>query len=187
MHIENGAEGIVKMSWNYSDNEFIKIYRKMLNWEWYTDVNTKTLFLHCLLKANWKDGSWHGHEYKRGQFITSLQSLAKETGLSIRQVRTALKHLQTTGEVTSKKYAKFSVITVNSYDSFQSSDKQNDKKVTGKRQATRQASDKQVTTDIRTYKNNKEVKKEMEALPPDDDDIVTDFKKFCEEDDDDDW
>ena len=55
--------------WEYTDTEYIKLFRKMLNWEWYTDVNTKVLFLHCLLKANWKDGSWHGHKYKRGQFI----------------------------------------------------------------------------------------------------------------------
>lgn len=33
---------------------FIKISRKILDWEWYTDINTKTLFLHCLLKANFR-------------------------------------------------------------------------------------------------------------------------------------
>ena len=33
---------------------FIKIYRQLLEWEWYTDTNTKVLFLHCLLKANFK-------------------------------------------------------------------------------------------------------------------------------------
>ena len=99
------------MSWNYSDNEFIKIYRKMLSWEWYTDVNTKTLFLHCLLKANWKDGSWHGYTYKRGQFITSLTTLARETGLTVKQVRTALKHLERTGEVASWHDSKIRIIT----------------------------------------------------------------------------
>lgn len=38
----------------YVNNNFVKLSRKMLNWEWYTDVNTKTLFIHCLLRANWK-------------------------------------------------------------------------------------------------------------------------------------
>lgn len=178
--------------WEYSNTEYIKLFRKMLNWEWYTDINTKVLFLHCLLKANWKDGSWHGHEYKRGQFITSLPSLAKETGLTIRQVRTALEHLKSTGEVTDKKYPKFRIITVVSYDLFQSTDRQNDRKTTGNRQAKRQSSDSQATADIRTYKNIKEDKKIEPALPPEktdwyDGDYITDFRRACDEDDDDDW
>lgn len=173
--------------WEYTDTEYIKLFRKMLNWEWYTDVNTKVLFLHCLLKANWKDGSWHGHAYKRGQFITSLKSLSKETGLTIQQVRTALDHLKSTGELTSTEYPKFRVITVVSYDLFQSTNKQINNKLTSKSTGNQQATNKVATTDIRTYKNNKNNKKEMEASPPDTGDIVTDFRKFCEEDDDDDW
>ena len=116
-------------------------------------------------------------------FNILIVKLSKETGLSVRQVRTALKHLISTGEVTSWHDSKIRIITVVSFDKFQARDKQSDRQVTSKRQS----SDKQATTDIRTYKNNKNNKKEMEAPPPDDDDIVTDFKKFCEEDDDDDW
>lgn len=149
------------MSWPYSDNEYIKVYRKLINWEWYTDVNTTKLFLHCLLKANWKDGSWHGYKYKRGQFITSIASLARETGLSVRQVRTALKHLKMTGEVTSKEYSKFRVITVSGYDDYQASDKQNDKQATKKRQA----SDKQATTDIRSIRSIRSKEDKKEAPP----------------------
>lgn len=146
------------MGWKYSKHEFIKIYRKLLDWEWYTDVNTTKLFLHCLLRANWKDGSWHGHEYKRGQFITSLPQLARETGLTVRQIRTALNHLKSTGEVTDKIYSKFRVITVVSYDQFQTSDRQNDSQVTGKRQA----SDRQPTTDRRSIRS---VRTEEERAP----------------------
>ena len=142
------------MSWNYSENEYIKVFRKLLNWEWYTDVNTKTLFLHCLLKANWKDGAWRGHTIKRGQFITSLPSLSKETGLSIREVRTALNHLKSTGEVTDKIYSKFRIITVKNWNRYQAIDKPSVIPETDHRQ----------TIDNR-YKNNrtKEVKK---YVPP---------------------
>lgn len=135
--------------WEYTDTEYVKLFRKLLNWEWYTDVNTKVLFLHCLLKANWKDGSWHGYKYKRGQFITSLPSLSRETGLTIRQVRTALNHLKATGEVTDWHDNKIRIITVVSFDKFQSRDRQNGRQATGKRQT----SDRQATADIRTYKN----------------------------------
>lgn len=152
------------MSWQYTDKEYIKVFRRMLDWEWYTDVNTTKLFLHCLLKANWKDGSWHGYKYKRGQFITSIASLSHETGLSVKQVRTALKHLKMTGEVASKEYSKFRVITVSGYDDYQSSGKQN-----GKQGASKgQADGKQGATDVRSIRSirSKEDKKEV---PPEKD------------------
>lgn len=146
------------MGWKYSKNEFIKIYRKLLDWEWYTDVNTTKLFLHCLLRANWRDGSWHGHEYKRGQFITSLPQLSRETGLTVRQIRTALKHLKATGEVTDKIFPKYRVITVVSYDQFQTSDRQNDRQTTDKRQGN----DRQATADRRSVRS---IRTEEEESP----------------------
>ena len=149
-----------RMSWNYSESEFIKIYRRMLKWEWYTDVNTKVLFLHCLLKANWKDGSWHGVPYKRGQFITSLPTLADETGLTIKQVRTALSHLKRTGEVADKTYSKFRIITVLSYDSFQATGRQKGRQGADKGQAE----GRQGATDIRSIRNIKNIKEDKEEV-----------------------
>ena len=144
------------MSWKYSDKEYIKLFRKMLNWEWYTDVNTKVLFLHCLLKANWKDGNWRGYSYKRGQFITSLPTLARETGLTIRQIRTGLEHLKATGEVTDWHDSKIRIITVNFYDEYQGSDRPNGSQTTGKLTGKRQASDSR----YKNNKNNKEYKED---------------------------
>lgn len=122
--------------------DYIKINRSLLEWGWYKDKNTSRLFTHMLLKANWKDGFFLGIEIKRGSFVSSLAKLSEETNLSVREIRTAIKHLESTGEVTSKKYNKFSVFTVNNYCSYQSSDTQSDKQPT----SNRQASDKQVTT-----------------------------------------
>ena len=144
--------------------DYVKISRKILEWEWYTDVNTKVLFLHILLKANWKPGRFQGIEVPRGSFVTSLQNLAAETGLTIRNVRTALKHLENTGEVTSNRHAKFSVITIKNYDKYQSSDNQ----VT----VNRQSSDNQVTTieegkKERKEEYNKSPKGDYESRTPD--------------------
>lgn len=116
--------------------DYIKINRSLLEWGWYKDKNTSRLFIHMLLKANWKDGFFLGIEIKRGSFVSSLAKLSEETNLSVREIRTAIKHLESTGEVTSKKYNKFSVFTVNNYCSYQSSDTQNDKQVTSNRQAS---------------------------------------------------
>lgn len=115
------------------DGNYIKINRKILDWEWYSDINTCRLFLHMLLKANWKDGRFQGKDIPRGSFVSSLQKLSDETELTIREIRTAISHLKTTGEVTSKGHSKYSVFTVVNYELYQSSDTQEDKQPTSKR------------------------------------------------------
>ena len=99
---------------------YIKLFKKLLKWEWYDDTNTVRLFIHCLLRANWEDGSWHGIHYEAGQFITSLETLAKETHLSIKQVRTALDHLKRTNEVADLRQGNHRIITVIKWNEYQS-------------------------------------------------------------------
>lgn len=101
------------------ENGHIKLYRSLTAWEWYDDINTCRLFIHLLLMANWKDDKWHGETVKRGQKITSYDKLSKETGLTVQQVRTAIKKLKSTGEITVESTSKFSVITVNNYNNYQ--------------------------------------------------------------------
>ena len=75
---------------------YINIHRKILNWEWYSDINVYRVFTHLLFIANWKNTKWHGIDVSAGQVITSREHLAKQTGLTEQQVRTALKKLQKT-------------------------------------------------------------------------------------------
>ena len=98
---------------------FIKIDKKFLDWEWYKDEHTKNFFFHCLLKANSKDERFKGIVIERGQFIASLPVLSDEIFLTVNELRTAIKHLKTTGEITVKTYPKFSVFTVVNYDLYQ--------------------------------------------------------------------
>ena len=98
---------------------FIKISRKILNWEWYTDSVKMRVLIHCLLKANWKDGRFKGHEIKRGSFATSYSSMSKELKLTVRQVRYAIDGLELSSELSRKKCGHFLVITVLKYDEYQ--------------------------------------------------------------------
>ena len=98
---------------------FISLHRAVLDWEWYGDINTSRLFIHLLLTAEYKDTTWRGRPIKRGQRACSLTELSKETRLTIRQTRTSLSRLQTTREVTCEKSSKGTVITINSYDKYQ--------------------------------------------------------------------
>ena len=124
---------------------FIKLYDKLLKWEWYKNTNTKVLFIHLLLRANYTDASFEGHKVLRGQLVTSLSSLASETGLTVRQVRVSLEHLMMTGEVASKAYPRYRVITIVHYDEYQSDGRQNGSQMTGETSVKRQANDRLMT------------------------------------------
>jgi hypothetical protein len=140
---------------------YVYLFRSFLDWEWYTDANTVRLFLHCLIKANYKDKKWHGITIKRGEFVTSYATLSAETCISIRGIRTALKHLESTGEVTCTKSNKYTIVKVNNYDCYQRSDTQSDNQVTSNRHAT----DMQPTTTNKRKKEIKEIKENIYSQP----------------------
>lgn len=110
-----------------NDNKgYIKIYRKIMEWEWYTDTNVKVVFIHCLLKANFTQKNWRGITIERGSFITSYANLARELNLSVKQVRLAIEKLKKTGELAIKTTNKYSIITIKNYDEYQSRGMQED-------------------------------------------------------------
>lgn len=145
------------------NNGFIKLHRKILDWEWYDDPNCMRLFLHCLLRANFKDNNWRGIIIKRGSFLTSIDTLSKETNLSISQIRTSIKKLKSTREIASLSHARHSVITIVEYDSYQSIDKLDDIDVT----LESQTSDIEIATNKNVKKEKKVKNKPIVATAPD--------------------
>lgn len=91
---------------------WVKAYRQLLDWEWYTDVPTFKLFLHLLLIVNREPQQWRGQTLGVGSVVTSVSALAAGSGLTDMQVRTALKHLQKTGEIMKSVTNKNTVITL---------------------------------------------------------------------------
>lgn len=131
------------MSW-------IKIHNKLLDWEWASCPETMALWIHILLRANYEDKRWQGITIPRGSFVTSVDNLASTTGLSAQQVRTSLKRLISTSEITSKSTNRFTIITVCKYDSYQLNDesinKQNNKPNNNQATNEQQTDNKQITT-----------------------------------------
>lgn len=149
---------------------YIKIHRKILNWEWYSDINTFRLFMHLLLKANFKDAKFEGKKILRGQLVTSLTSLATQTGLTVHQVRVSLDKLKTTGEVANASYTKYRVITIVRYDDYQIDDKQDGRQMAVNVANKRQTNDKQMADkwqtngkQVATIEEEKERKEEKEG------------------------
>ena len=120
-------------------NGFILLHKKMIDWGWYTDNNTKSVFIHLLLLASWKEETVYGVKLKRGQLITGRKSLSIDLNISERSIRTSLERLKSTSELTIKSTNKHSIITICNYDTYQSKKSDND-------QENDQQSDQQTTT-----------------------------------------
>ncbi len=154
-----------------NSNGFIKIHRKMLTWGWYSDSVTKVVFLHLILTANFRDKEWRGITIRSGQVVTSYSRLAADLGFSVQQIRTAIKKLVATGEITSNATSKYTIITVANWGKYQVfSDEENNQnneqttnnQQTSNKQATnkQQASNKQATNKQQQLKNDKKDKNE---------------------------
>ena len=84
------------------DNGWIKLHRKFLEWEWFDKPEMVQLFIFLLLSANHADNDWRGMTIKRGQLVTSYASIKEKTGLSVQTIRTCIRRLKSTSELTSK-------------------------------------------------------------------------------------
>lgn len=103
-------------------NGYIKLHRQLLDWEWYKDTNTKIVFLHLMLCANFKDGNWRGQAVKRGQFITTYKTLSADLGLSLQQIRTTFEKMKSTNDITWIPTGKNILVTVVKFDVYQSNE-----------------------------------------------------------------
>ncbi len=98
----------------------IMLDRKIMNWRWYDDANTFRVFIHLILCAVFAEEiPYHDTVLKRGQWLTTRKQLSAELGISEQAVRTALKHLESTGEITIKSTNNKTLITVENYSFYQ--------------------------------------------------------------------
>lgn len=102
---------------------FIKIHRKIMKWQWYTNPVAFTLWIHILMEANWEDRWWNGGQelVKRGELITSQTKLAKDLDVSRPTVKKYLKLFEEAGQITCNVDNQKTKITVINYDFYQDS------------------------------------------------------------------
>ena len=143
-----------------SGNGYIKLYRSLMDWEWYQDGNALRVFLHLLLDANHKQNRWRGIEVMPGQTITSYEAISSKTGISVQSVRTSIKRLKSTGEITSRSTNKYTLISIENWASYQNDDCNLTSKSTSNLTFNQQATNKQLTTN----KNDKNDKNEQKGI-----------------------
>ena len=148
------------------DRGWVKLYRKAEDWEWYREPVTAHLFFHLLISANHQDRKWNGIDVPAGCLITSIRHLADQTGLTIQQVRTSLKRLKSTHDITQTSNKKYTLIKVNNYQVYQGPNTEANTLAT-----QRQHSDNTVVT---TNKNQRIKKEEFKNRFDDHSDCVAD-------------
>lgn len=142
---------------------WIKVYRDLLDKPIWIESTPeqKTILITLLMMVNHhkKDWEWQGRPYsvKPGQAITSLESICQRCGrgVSIQNVRTALKRFEQFGFLTNESTNRNRLITISNWGIYQNGEDEPTSKLTDDQQAT----NKQLTTN----KNHKEIKKEKEV------------------------
>lgn len=138
---------------------YIKLFRTMQEWEWYSDPITKAVFLDLLLNANYKDGRFKGVEVKRGQVVIGRKAMAERLGISEQSVRTAINHLKSTNELTSKSTNKFTLVTIENYEKYQGDILESTSKSTSKLTNNQPTTNQQLTTSKKVRREEeKEIK-----------------------------
>lgn len=98
---------------------YVRLFRSINEWQWYDDPNTKSLFLHLIVNANYKPGYFKGIPIERGQILVGRIELSKILGISEQEVRTSIKRLKSTNDITTKSTTKGTLITVVNYEKYQ--------------------------------------------------------------------
>ena len=139
---------------------YVKAYRKMMEWKWWSDSDTVKVFLYILFRANLRDGAFNGEVIPRGSFVTSRKTIAHDCYISEQTTRTILNRLKSTNEITIRTTSKYTVITVLNYDEYQNTNQVTNQQLTNNQPTTNQ----QLTTE-EEYKEYKECKEDIIEKP----------------------
>lgn len=99
---------------------FIKIYRKIKDWQHFQEPSVLLVWIDLLVSANFKRGYFQGISVPKGSLITSYRKLSEETGLSVNTIKVCISKLVCSGEIAVKSAkGQFTQITINQYDKYQ--------------------------------------------------------------------
>lgn len=142
-----------------ANNGFIKIDRKILDWEHITEAVVLQVFLYLLLKANHK-AKWHnGKMCERGATFVSIRTMCDDLGMSPHTAIKALRTLEDSGEVVRTQVTqKLSKTKLVNYSKYQGVERGS----SGAKTATQTAT--QTATKTATKQERKERKEDIDVV-----------------------
>ena len=150
------------------DRGYIKLWRKSLHDGWIKNHAVWIFWTYCLMKATHKEyNAMIGAQIiplLPGQFVFGLYKAAEETGLSVQQIRTSIKFLEKSENLTSKTTNKYSIISIINWHIYQSQENENNNQI-----------NKPITNKQQTNNNIQEHKNKRTK------EYTSDFLKFYDE------
>jgi len=111
---------------------WVKAHRSFLDWEWMRKGHSFKVMMALVFKANYEPNTYQGTLVDRGSLIIGRDLFASELGISVQQLRTILRNLESTGEITTKSSRKGTIVTVVRYEDYQTSTNEPTSKLTAK-------------------------------------------------------
>lgn len=95
-----------------------KIDFNVLHFDWFNEIQTRHLWIYLLLKANSEPIAFKSTVIERGELVATVSSISTATGLTVSQVRTALKKLADSNCIEIKPTNKYTVIKITDNESY---------------------------------------------------------------------
>ena len=105
------------------EDGWIKLHRKMREWQHYQRPSVRLVFEELLFCANTKAGWFHGIKVKRGETMASVSTIEEYTGFSRKTVIKALAMLEESGEICREKCGNYTKTIICKFDHYQGDDK----------------------------------------------------------------
>jgi predicted transcriptional regulator len=136
---------------------YVKLWRKSLDSSIFTNPKIWFFWTYCLMKATHKKykptEGFQQIELEPGQFIFGRKKASEETGLSEQNIRTCLKFLEKSKNLTIKPTNKFSIISITNWDTYQPKENESNQ------QSNQQVTNNQPTSNHKQEQKN--IKKEI--------------------------
>lgn len=113
---------------------YVKIFRKIKEWEFYSYPPARDLFFHLLLTVNYKPSRYRGYDIPEGACVIGIKKISEELGFSIQQVRTAVHKLKSAHQITIRTTNNFSIVTITNWSKYQGSNTPDNNQITNEQQ-----------------------------------------------------
>jgi len=137
---------------------YIKLHRRLEDAFFYSNEKILKLFIHLLIKANYKDDSFlvDGKKkiLKRGQIFTSRKKLAVQTGLKENFIQRSLLLLESEQVIEQQKTNKYRIISICNWDMYQDNEQQSEQQIDSRSTTNRQQID--TSKEVKKLRKNKE-------------------------------
>jgi hypothetical protein len=114
--------------------DWLKLYRRSIDSQVFSDPHLWQLFCWCLMKANWKTGYFKGEKIAPGSFACGRVSASEELGVNASTFYKRMQKLESLGVISITGNNRFTKITVQKWAHYQDGSGDGNNEVTTKEQ-----------------------------------------------------